>query len=192
MKSYAITQPESATAGDPVQNPVQKSRAGSKEYRKTIFALVALAVAAILLVKLQKPETAENAPLSVTSIPQQQKAVVVSKKKAAINPESKPSKKAAENFVVAIKPTITWRKNLLGESVLTGTLQNTAAYTNFNNPVILVSWLSKQENLLGTSTYPIKQSVNAGNTINFKLKVKAPFKYDQIKVTVASASASQD
>ena len=88
-----------------------------------------------------------------------------------------------------VKTKINWRKNLVGETVLEGTLTNTAVSASFKDPVVLITWLSKTNTTLATSRYPFYEYLGAKKTISYKLKVKAPSKYNSVKASVESATA---
>ena len=76
-----------------------------------------------------------------------------------------------------INGQINWRKNLVGSTVLEGTLSNTATVVNFKDPVILVTWLSKSNETIGTIQFSVNKTLPAGETISYKLKVSAPSKF---------------
>ena len=90
-----------------------------------------------------------------------------------------------------VKTKVNWRKNLVGETVLEGTLTNTATVASFKDPVVLITWLSKTNTVLATSRYPLYEYIGAKKTISYKMKVKAPSKYSSVKATVESATALQ-
>ena len=96
-----------------------------------------------------------------------------------------------ENPPAYIKSEINWRKNLLGTVVLEGTLRSVATAATFKNPVLLVTWLSKSNENLGTSQYTVDKQLKAGETISIKLKVSPPSKIGDAKATVVSATAVQ-
>ena len=83
---------------------------------------------------------------------------------------------------------MSWRKKLIGGTVLEGTLHNSATAVNFKDPVLLVTWLSKTNTVIGTNRFPLDEYVAAGKTISYKLKVKAPSKISDIMVSVENAT----
>ena len=136
--------------------------------------------AAFLIIKLQKPETK-------TTVFREHNRF----EKTASKSNGDRSKKEAVNPAHYIKVKTSWRKNLIGETVLEGSLQNTASVDNFKDPVLLVTWLSKTNTVMGTNRYPLYEYLGAGRTIQFKLKAKAPSKIAEVKVLVESATVVQ-
>ena len=99
-------------------------------------------------------------------------------------------KKEKANPSLYVKTKINWRKNLVGETVMEGTLTNTATLSNFKDPVILVTWLSKTNTVHWQQAVILYMNTSAAKkTISYKLKVKAPSKYNSIKASVESAAA---
>lgn len=87
-----------------------------------------------------------------------------------------------------IEGKISWRKNFIGETVLAGTFNNTATIANFKDPILLVTWISKTNTEMGTSRHPVYEYIGAGKTVSYKLKVFAPYKYQDVKAVIESAT----
>ncbi len=191
MKSYSIHREHQRTS--PLQavpkqaTTAEKKVSALKEHRKTILALIALAISGYLLVKLQKPEIPLQVAATVAPV---EKTISSKAEKVQTEIKKKNKPKEAEKPTTSIKAKISWRKNLIGETVLTGTLNNTASNTNFKDPVILVTWLSKTNTILGETSYPLNEYIEAGKSVSYKLKVKVPFKYGDINVSVKSAATA--
>ena len=160
---------------------------------KTILAVMALIIATLLLIELKKsnPRSATvrnlNSPTG-TAITQ---STVSQATKTISQPKKDERQLEIENPPAYIKSEINWRKNLLGTVVLEGTLRSVATAATFKNPVLLVTWLSKSNENLGTSQYTVDKQLKAGETISFKLKVSPPSKIGDAKATVVSATAVQ-
>jgi len=176
MKSYSIHHDDKQCA--PGESIAVKTDVPEKKW-KTILAILALIGAAFLIIKLQKPGA--NTPVF-------QEGNRLEKTAAKSNVEQ--SRKEAVSPTRCIKVKTTWRKNLIGETVLQGTLQNTAPADNFKDPILLVTWLSKTNTVMGTSRYPLFEYLQAGQTIPFKLKAKAPAKFVDVKISIESATAA--
>lgn len=177
MKSYSIQQEENHPAGESTtamaETPVKKW--------KTFLATLALIGAAFLIIKLQQTEGTQTALQTVTTgakdiAPATQKTKEEVRKKEPVNPAS------------YLKATMSWRKKLIGGTVLEGTLHNSATSVNLKDPVLLVTWLSKKNTVIGTNRFPLDEYVAAGKTISYKLKVKAPSKISDIMVSVENAT----
>ena len=177
MKSYSIQQEETHPAGESTtamtDTPVKKW--------KTFLATLALIGAAFLIIKLQQTEGSQPALQTVNTTakdiaPATQKIKEEVRKKEPVNPAS------------YLKATMSWRKKLIGGTVLEGTVHNSATAVNFKDPVLLVTWLSKTNTVIGTNRFPLDEYVAAGKTISFKLKVKAPSKISDIIVSVENAT----
>lgn len=178
MKSYYIQQEEkqpvpAETISGNADIPVKKW--------KTFLAVLALIGAAFLIIKLQQPEGGQSTLQTVNTT-----AKDLINTPAKIKEEVK--KKEPSNPASYLKATMSWRKKLIGGTVLEGTLHNSAPGVNFKDPVILVTWLSKTNTVIGTNRYPLDEYVGAGKTILYKLKVKAPPKIAEIKVSVETAT----
>jgi hypothetical protein len=68
----------------------------------------------------------------------------------------------------------TYRRNLIGQLVLEGTITNQATLATFKDPVLAVTWYSKTNTELGTQTYSVYELVRAQGAKRFKLKTNAP------------------
>ncbi|MET0392818.1 MAG: DUF4339 domain-containing protein [Chitinophagaceae bacterium] len=88
-----------------------------------------------------------------------------------------------------ISTDITWRKNLVGETVIEGTLTNKASVAAFKDPVLRVTWWSKTNTPMRVSTYPVYEYIGARQSVPCKLKVHGPRKAENVGVTVESATA---
>lgn len=193
MKSYSFHREHQRTS--PLQavpkqaTTAEKKVSALKEHRKTILALIALAISGYLLVKLQKPEIPLQVAATVAAAPAE-KVTASKPQKNQTETKKKNKPKETEIATTSIKAEVNWRKNLIGETVLTGTLNNTASATNFKDPVVLVTWLSKKNEILGETSYPLYEYIEAGKSVSYKLKVKVPFKYGDINVSVKSAATA--
>lgn len=194
MKSYSIHRDHQRTS--PLQavpkqtTTTEKKGFALKELRKIILALIALAISGYLLIKLQKPEIPLQVVATVAAAPAE-KVTASRSQKNQTETKKKNIPKEAEKATTSIKAEVNWRKNLIGETVLTGTLNNTASTTTFKDPVILVTWLSKKNEILGETSYPLHEYIAAGKNVSYKLKVKVPFKYNDVSISVKSATTVQ-
>jgi hypothetical protein len=68
-------------------------------------------------------------------------------------------------------------------------LTNIATLADFKDPVITITWLSKTNTPLATTSHPLYEYLGARQTISYKMKLKAPAKYATIKASVESATA---
>ena len=64
----------------------------------------------------------------------------------------------------------TYRKNLLGEWVLEGTISNSATIATYKDVVLEINFYSQTETHLGTEEEAIYEYFPAGKTKNFKIK----------------------
>lgn len=87
-----------------------------------------------------------------------------------------------------ISTDLTWRINLVGETVIEGTLTNNATMATFKDPVLRVRWLSKTNSVMRESTYPVYEFLGARQSIRCKLKVHGPRKASDVSVVVESAT----
>ena len=161
---------------------------------KTILAVIALIIATLLLIELKKSKTHSAASVKTVNQPIQTAASQPSLSQSIKTP-SQVRKDAGqiemESPATYIKGQIDFRKNLFGSVVLEGTLSNTASVANFKDPLILVTWLSKSNENIGTAQYSVDKYLPAGKTISYKLKVSAPSKVAGVRMSVVSASPAQ-
>jgi len=177
MKSYYIHQEDQQQ--EPSESITVKTDITVKKW-KTFLAVLALIGAAYLIIKLQKSGDNKQVFQTVNT---------PAKTPAKIKEESR--KKEPANPVSYLKVKMSWHKNLIGETVLEGTVHNSSPLANFKDPVLLVTWLSKTNTTMGATRYPLYEYLGAGNIIQYKLKVKAPSKIGDIKASVESATAVQ-
>ncbi len=64
----------------------------------------------------------------------------------------------------------TYKKNLLGEWIIEGTISNTAKIATFKDVILEISFYSKTETHLGTKKEAIYEYFPAGKTKSFKIK----------------------
>jgi hypothetical protein len=181
MKSHTLP---SIQENDHVPIDQQTSRQASGKSRKTILVVITLIITGFLILKLWQSETHASAAASEAVIEKKNTPV---KTTAEIKEERR--KKEIASPANYIKTKIKWRKNLVGETVLDGTLTNMATLADFKDPVITISWLSKTNTILATTNHPLYEYLGAKKTIPYKLKLKAPAKYASIKASVESATA---
>lgn len=178
MKSYYIQQ-EGKQPG--ANEAVGGNTATPAKKWKTFLAVLALIGAAFLIIRLQQSEGGQPALQTVNT-----SAKNLVNTPAKIKEESK--KKEPVNPASYLKVKMNWRKKLIGGTVLEGTLHNSAPGVNFKDPILLVTWLSKTNTIIGTNRYPLYEYLEAGKTISYKLKVKAPSKIADVKVSIESAT----
>jgi hypothetical protein len=161
---------------------------------KTILAVMALIIATLLLIELKKSKTHSVATVKTVNQPIQAAASQSSLSQSVKTPpqaRKDPGQTEMESPAAYIKGQIDFRKNLFGSVVLEGTLSNTASVANFKDPLILVTWLSKSNENIGTAQYSVDKYLPAGKTISYKLKVSAPPKVAGVRMSVVSASPAQ-
>jgi hypothetical protein len=84
----------------------------------------------------------------------------------------------------------TYRKNLMGEWVLEGTISNSATIATYKDVVLEIHFYSKTETHLGTEKKAIYEYFPAGQTKNFKIKTYGYQGTKTIGWNVVSASAA--
>jgi hypothetical protein len=180
MKSYSIQQEAKKPGAD--EAVTGQTDIPAKKW-KTFLAVLALAGAAFLIIKLQQSEDTQPALQTVNT-----NAKDIVNSPAKIKEEKRKKEPTNSSPASYLKATISWRKKLIGGTVLEGTLHNSASGINIKDPVLLVTWLSKTNTIIGTSRYPLDEYLEAGKTIPYKLKAKAPSKIAGVKVSVESAT----
>ena len=84
----------------------------------------------------------------------------------------------------------TYRKNLLGEWVLEGTISNSATIATYKDVVLEIYYYSQTETHLGTEKESIYEYFPAGKTKNFKIKTYGYKGTKTIGWDIVSASAA--
>lgn len=81
------------------------------------------------------------------------------------------------------------RKNLIGQTVVKGTISNKASVCTYKDVVIKLSFFSKTAVKLEEGTETIYEVIPPGETIKFKTKYFAPKGTDSASVQILSAAA---
>lgn len=81
----------------------------------------------------------------------------------------------------------TYKKNLLGETVLEGDIISTATKAKYKDIKIRAQFISKTESVISTNDYIIYDEVGPRETKSFKLKVKAPRPTNSVSMSVVTA-----
>jgi hypothetical protein len=170
----------SATGNEYFKSSIENTGFVAGRNWKTALVVLALILIAFFIIKLQSSEG---------HLPSFETATLSAKNSTDLKKERR--RKEMEHPADYIKAKMSWHKNLIGEIVLEGTLHNTATLANFKDPVMLITWLSKTNTPVGTNRYPLYEYLGTGKTIRYKLKVKAPSKIGDVKVSVESATAIQ-
>ena len=160
---------------------------------KTILAIIALVIATLLLIELKKSKprsTTAKSGIAPTSTEVNQ-ANLSQVTRASIQSKKDDRQVEMGNPAAYIKSEVSWRKNLVGTVVLEGTLRSVATLATFKDPVLLVTWLSKSNENIGSNQYTVDKQLKAGETVSFKIKVSAPSKIGDAQATVVSATAVQ-
>ena len=81
------------------------------------------------------------------------------------------------------------RKNLIGQTVVKGTLSNNAKVSTFKDVDLEISFFSKTGALLEKDHETIYQTIAPGESTNFKTKYFAPKGTDSVALKVAGAKS---
>jgi hypothetical protein len=83
------------------------------------------------------------------------------------------------------------RHNLLGQTVIKGTISNKAAVTSFKDVDVKLDFYSKTGSLLETDKETIYEIIAPGQSKNFKTKYFAPKGTDSVAFEVTGAKVSE-
>ncbi len=83
------------------------------------------------------------------------------------------------------------KKNIVGQTVVKGTLENKASVAIFKDAIIQLRFYSKTKALLETDKETIFQIINPGETQDFKTKYFAPKGTDSVGLQVLGAKVIQ-
>lgn len=87
-----------------------------------------------------------------------------------------------------LKATVKRKKNMVGQTVVRGIIENTATVVTYKDIEIKLRFYSKTGALLEEDTDKVYESVGPGREASFKMKYFAPKDTDSVSVTVISAS----
>lgn len=82
------------------------------------------------------------------------------------------------------------RQNLINQTVIEGTLTNSATLAAFKDVVLQVDFLSKTNSIITTQNVTLYEQINPGGTISFKKKVFVSKDVANVNVTIAGATSA--
>jgi hypothetical protein len=82
------------------------------------------------------------------------------------------------------------RKNLIGETVIEGTLDNTATIAVFKDIVLQVDFLSKTNSVIASKNFTVYEIIQPGQTINFKEKAFVGKDVRDVQVSIIGATSA--
>ena len=80
------------------------------------------------------------------------------------------------------------RKNIIGQTVIEGTLTNAATIAVFKDVVLQVDFLSKTNSIITTKSFTVYEVINPAQTVKFKEKTYVPKEVQNIQVTIIGAT----
>lgn len=157
-----------------------------KPSKKILAAAAALLIVIIAAILILKPRQQPAAPVinTVAAAPVAHDTIVIDK--AIPTEEETPAPKvqvkqvsykpAAERFNPAkyLVKNIKTRKNIMGKTVIEGTVTNSSSNIVFKDIVIDVTYLSKTDANISTQRFVVYEVVQPGKKVPFKFKAKAP------------------
>lgn len=158
----------------------------SKKILAAASALLIVLIAAFLILKPKQQPTAPVIKTVAVAPPTATDTLIIDK---AVTPEEEKTAPAPKVQVkqVAYKPapekfnpnkylvkTIKTRKNIMGKTVIEGTVTNSSSNMTFKDIIIDVSYLSKTEANISTQRFVVYEIVQPGKKVPFKFKAKAP------------------
>ncbi len=84
--------------------------------------------------------------------------------------------------------TATFRKNLIGETVLEGTIKNNATAAAFKDIVLQAEFLAPSGTVLSKKKFTKYEVLGPGYDVTFKFKTEAPKETTKVRVSVYKAS----
>jgi hypothetical protein len=152
--------------------------------RKLMIALAILTIAIgayfLLFVGKDTPAGTDNNPsvLSSDSLDQLD-TEILREREAQLREASMP-----EDFLqISIDP----KKNLLGESVIEGTIENRASTTTYKDFELMIYWQDEVGAVMDSAAEVVFERLEAGEKLDFKTKRKGPRKSKAIQVKLRGA-----
>lgn len=78
--------------------------------------------------------------------------------------------------------------DLLGKSSISGTLENKATRTNYQDVMITVYFYDESGSMLGSENYSVSQDLSIGESENFEIEVKTPDNTKNVTWSVTGAN----
>lgn len=88
-----------------------------------------------------------------------------------------------------LKANCTFRKNLIDEWVLEGTIVSSATITKYKDPILTIEYYSETNTKLGAEESTLYKFVSPGETFSFKIKSSQYENATRIAVGVTNATA---
>lgn len=159
-----------------------------KPSKKILAAVAALLIVIVAVFFILKPKHEASAPAVTTvALPPTPDTIVIDK---AIAEEPKDAGKTAKlqvqqvsqklpatvpfNPTKYLQKTIKTRKNIVGKTVIEGTIANTSPNLVFKDIAIDVTYLSKTDASISTQRFIVYEVVQPGKKVPFKFKAKSP------------------
>ncbi len=100
------------------------------------------------------------------------------------------AEKEQKSPVSFLKVTSRKRKNIIGQTVVLGTITNTATISWYKDVELKLSFFSKTAVKLDEGIETVYENIGPGKTVSFKTKYFAPKGTDSVFVSVIKAKAS--
>ncbi len=84
----------------------------------------------------------------------------------------------------------TYRKNLIGDWVVEGTIANSATVASFKDAVLSINYYSKTGSVISTVTRTVYEYFPKGKSKSFKIKLTGPSGTSSLGCSIESASCS--
>lgn len=96
--------------------------------------------------------------------------------------------KEQQEFYKYIHAKASMRKNIIGETVLEGTISNAATLTSFKDVVLEVTFISKTGTEIETQNQTVYEIVKPGGLVPFKIKTIASKAAKDFSFSIANAT----
>jgi len=90
-----------------------------------------------------------------------------------------------------LKLNYSTHKNLIGEIVINGEIENTAKVATYKDIEVQVDFYSKTNTLLSSQTETIYEYIEASKTSSFKFKLDCPTDTERVNCSIVNAKESQ-
>ena len=82
----------------------------------------------------------------------------------------------------------TYRKNLVGKTIIDGRVSSSATVVTYKDVNITIGFYSRTNTLIGSESYIIYDFVEAQKSKDFEIRVKAPKATNSVSINVVSAT----
>lgn len=138
-----------------------------------------------------EPDTSSGDELNI-SIPQTQPQPEPVREKTPEELKAELAVKEQSSPSIYLDVNGTYRKNLIGETVLEGTITNTATAAVFKDIEVKAGFVAQSGTVLEEKTFTVYVMLGPSQSAPFKIKVNAPKQTESVSINIFNATAVEN